>query len=460
MLVHRIAYLVRVRRQNPRSILALAYNRHAAVEIRRRLAELIGDDARGVIVLTCHALAMRLTGASFVGRANRLNEPDFKGVLKQATALLRGDGLLPEEADEFRERLLAGFRWILVDEYQDVESDQYDLISALAGRTLTESDDKLSIFAVGDDDQNIYSFSGASVEFVRRFESDYDAQPLSLTQNYRSTKHIISAANAVIEPARDRMKADNPIEINSRRSRDPHGGEWGLIDPVGQGRVQILPVGKSPASQAQAAIAQLKRMAELDPDWDWSTCAVVARNWSFLDPVRALCELEGIPVQMANEEFSGIWFLRETRALWDWLESRDSGLISSGDIDKFLLSLRPNPWVDVLRDGVSEYEEETGGAENPVDHFVEWLAEWGRDMRRRQQGLMLLTAHRVKGLEFDHVVVLELAKCVARGGQGCSQAALLRRNDPRSEDANVGADARSVPVSGCVERVARRIAPH
>ena len=57
---------------------------------------------------------------------------------------------------------------------------------------------------------------------------------------------------------------------------------------------------------------------------------------------------------------------------------------------------------------MSEYREETGGAENPVDHFVEWLAEWGRDMRRRQQGvLLLLTAHRVKGLEFDHVVVLD-----------------------------------------------------
>ena len=407
VLVHRIAYLVRVRRQNPRSILALAYNRHAAVEIRRRLAELIGDDARGVIVLTCHALAMRLAGASFAGRANRLNEFDFRGVLRQATSLLRGDGLMPEEADEFRERLLAGFRWILVDEYQDVEADQYDLISAIAGRTLTESDDKLSIFAVGDDDQNIYSFSGASVEFVRRFESDYSAQSRSLTQNYRSTSHIISAANAVIEPARERMKADSPIEIDRRRSGEPDGGQWSLSDPVGQGRVQILPVGKSPASQAQAAVAELKRMAELDPDWDWSTCAVVARNWSFLDPVRALCELDRIPVQMANEEFSGIWFLRETRALRDWLESRDSGLITSGEIDWFLLGLRPGPWVDVLREGAREYEEETGGAENHVDHFVEWLVEWGRDVRRRQQGLMLLTAHRVKGLEFDHVMVLD-----------------------------------------------------
>ena len=74
VLVHRIAYLIRAKRENPRGILALAYNRHAAVEIRRRLAELIGDDARGVIVLTCHALAMRLVGASFTGRANRLDE--------------------------------------------------------------------------------------------------------------------------------------------------------------------------------------------------------------------------------------------------------------------------------------------------------------------------------------------------------------------------------------------------
>jgi ATP-dependent DNA helicase RecQ len=68
VLVHRIAYLLRVKRENPHGILALAYNRHAAVEIRRRLADLVGDDARGVTVLTCHAMAMRLVGASFAGR--------------------------------------------------------------------------------------------------------------------------------------------------------------------------------------------------------------------------------------------------------------------------------------------------------------------------------------------------------------------------------------------------------
>ena len=224
VLVHRIAYLVRVKREDPRGILALAYNRHAAVEIRRRLAELIGDDARGVMVFTCHAIAMRLVGASFSGRANRLNEGDFQEVLRQATALLRGEGLPPDEADEYRARLLAGFRWILVDEYQDIGLEQYELISALAGRTLAEEDDKLSLFAVGDDDQNIYAFNGSSVEFIRRFEADYGARPVFLTDNYRSTSHIIAAANAVVQPARQRMKTGHPITIDRTRGHVPSSG--------------------------------------------------------------------------------------------------------------------------------------------------------------------------------------------------------------------------------------------
>ena len=407
VLVHRIAYLIRVRRENPRSILALAYNRHAAVEIRRRLAELIGDDARGVIVLTCHALAMRLVGASFSGRANRLDDEDFKAILRQATSLLRGEGLPPEEADEMRTRLLAGFRWILVDEYQDIGPDEYSLISALAGRTLPEEDDKLSLFAVGDDDQNIYAFSGASVKFIRRFEEDYSARSFFLTDNYRSTAHIIEAANAVIAPARQRMKTEHPIHIDRARRKDPPGGLWTDLDTVAQGRIQILPVGDTPVNQSQTVIAELKRLSGLSQDWDWSTCAVVAREWSYLDPVRSLCELEGIPVQMANEEFSNVWHLRETQALVNWLRGRDSRLVKSEDLKGFVDGQSPTPWTELLQEAIAEYELETGGVETATDQFVEWLAEWGRDLRRRQRGLLLLTAHRAKGLEFDHVVVLD-----------------------------------------------------
>ena len=295
VLVHRIAYLVRVRRQDARGILALVYNRHAAFEIRKRLKDLIGDDARPVTVMTCHALAMRLAGFSFTGRSERPDDIDFRQVLRRAIDLLRGKGLPPEEADERRERLLAGFRWILVDEYQDIGRDEYELIAALAGRTLGEDAAKLNLFAVGDDDQNIYAFKGASVEFIRRFEEDYSARSSHLTGNYRSTGHIISAANALIAPARERMKTDHPIEVDRARKKDPQGGEWEERDPVTRGRVQILPAGSHPIEQAQAV------MVELQASWRRSipigigrSCAVMAREWKYLDPVRAFCEAEGI----------------------------------------------------------------------------------------------------------------------------------------------------------------------
>ena len=407
VLVHRIAYLLRVRRENPRGILALAYNRHAAAEIRRRLAELVGDDVRGVLVYTCHGLAMRLVGASFSDRAEPLGDAAFEEVMRQAVALLRGDGLPPEEADEHRSRLLAGFRWILVDEYQDVGAEQYELIAALAGRTLANEDDKLGLFAVGDDDQNIYAFAGASVRFIRRFEADYRAKPTFLTDNYRSTAHIVAAANSAIEPAAERMKADHPICIDRNRSRAPSGGDWEALDPVAQGRVQVLPVRRAPIAQAQAAMAELQRLSTLTPDWDWSASAVIARKWKYLEPVRAWCETHGVPVQMGNEQIPNFWRLRETEALRNWLRQLDSAIVDLAALRQWLAQQSPSPWIELLHEAADELSLEIGGAELPTAHFIEWLAEWGREVRRRQRGLLLLTAHRAKGLEFDHVVVLD-----------------------------------------------------
>ena len=165
-------YLIRVCRENPRGILVLVYNRHAATEIRQRLFKLLGSDARGVTVLTCHGLAMRLVGASFARDADKVDiDPRrFDEVLRQAVDLLQGKGLSKEEAEAQRDTLTDGYRWILVDEYQDVGPGEYDLIASVAGRSIQDRDSRLSLFAVGDDDQNIYAFAGASVEYIRRFE--------------------------------------------------------------------------------------------------------------------------------------------------------------------------------------------------------------------------------------------------------------------------------------------------
>ncbi len=438
VLVHRIAYLVRVRRQNPRSILALAYNRHAAVEIRRRLADLIGNDANGVTVLTCHALAMRLVGASFSGNSDLRDGEELKNllddVMDQAIDYLQGNEFAEEDAveaeqteaeqteakqteaeqaeaeqaeiEENRARLLAGFRWILVDEYQDIGRQEYDLISALAGQTITDVDARPSLFGVGDDDQNIYAFNGSSVEFIRRFHEDYGAEPTYLTENYRSSKHIIDAANAVISPASDRMKTGHEIRIDHNRSHDPPGDVWEARDPIARGRVQILPSGDDIYSQAQRAITELNRLSELVPDWDWSRCAVIAAEWSHLEPVRSICEHQNIPVQQANESEMSLWRLRETQALIQQTR-RERRMINIGDLKEWILRQRPSPWFELLEQALEEHQIETGATEAPSTAFIEWLAEWCRDARRRQRGLLLLTAHRAKGLEFDHVVVLD-----------------------------------------------------
>ena len=406
VLVHRIAYLLRVRREDPRGILALAYNRHAAVEIRRRLDELVGDDARGTTVLTCHGLALRLTGTTLANRQG-LTDADFRDVLAEAAALLRGEGLPPGEADAQRDQLLAGFRWILVDEYQDIDRAQYELISAVAGRTLTDSSRKLTLFAVGDDDQNIYAYAGASVKYIRQFEKDYGAQPAYLTENYRSTGHIIAAANAWIHQAGERMKAGRPIVVDRKRRELPFGGDWERRDRVGRGRVQVITVPRDDRQQALAALAELKRLAALADDWDWRTAAVIARKWRYLEPLRSLCEREGIPCQVAREDLAFFWHLRETRSLRDHVATAGDGLVDQARLRAWLDAQPDGPWTDVLREAVDDFALETNAADMPVAAFNVWLAEWGRELRRRQTGLLLLSAHRAKGLEFDHVVVLD-----------------------------------------------------
>ncbi|MCW5621504.1 MAG: ATP-dependent helicase, partial [Burkholderiales bacterium] len=406
VLVHRIAYLVRIRRENPRAILTLTYNRHAALEIRRRLVELIGDDARGVTVLTCHALAMRLVGASFADRNGE--DADFDAVLAEATALLDGYGLPPEDADMQRDRLLAGFRWILVDEYQDIGPGQYALISALAGRTRSDEDGRLNLFAVGDDDQNIYAFAGASVEFIRRFTEDYKAKTEFLIENYRSTRHIIEAANRVIGHALLRMKRE-AIRVNAARVKSAPGGEWQQIDPVVQGRVQILPAGNNAQQQALAIHTELRRMMTLG--LDPAKTAVIARQWKFLDPLRAALEASGIPVTMADEEAPPLWRLRETQALLAFLEDRQatsrSRLLKADDLQSWLATQGSTGWWPILGEAIATFAEETQSAEVSLAFFRDWLAEWGRASRRQQTGILLLTAHRAKGLEFDHVFVLD-----------------------------------------------------
>jgi ATP-dependent DNA helicase RecQ len=324
----------------------------------------------------------------------------------EAVRLLNPEGLTKSEAEAQRESLIQGFRWILVDEYQDIGEVEYALIAAIAGRSLEDPDQRLSLFAVGDDDQNIYAFKGSSVSFIRQFEEDYRAKPKFLIENYRSTRHIVDASNQVIEPARGRMKAGHPIIVDKMRSLHPGGGVMARHDPVGQGRVQFLEVVADDAAQAVAAVDELVRISRLDPDFSWARAAIISRDWKRLEPVRAYADKLGLPVEMANEKLPSVWRLREMQRLVAGLRRRPTTMLTIHDILDVLNEQPLNRWVDLIAEGVADLARELGAKTIPVPDTIDWLAEWAQDIRSTQRGLLLLTAHRSKGLEFDHVVIL------------------------------------------------------
>ncbi|MEV0202492.1 DNA helicase PcrA [Nonomuraea sp. NPDC050691] len=126
---------------------------------------------------------------------------DFDDIIMNTVTLFQ---LFPEVAEHYRMR----FRHVMVDEYQDTNHAQYILVRELVGRPeLRTADgelvrsgaDQSELCVVGDADQSIYAFRGATIRNILEFERDYpDARTILLEQNYRSTQNILAAANAVI----------------------------------------------------------------------------------------------------------------------------------------------------------------------------------------------------------------------------------------------------------------------
>ena len=155
------------------------------------------------------------------------------------------------------------------------------------------------------------------------------------------------------------------------------------------------------------AVEELRRLSGLRSDWDWSRAAVIAREWKYLEPVRSFCEAESIPTQIANESQPNFWRLRETQSLVSWLRQRERSAIHVSELVDWIDLQSVGPWWSVLREGIDEFARDVGDRDTDRSDVLEALAEWGRDIRSRQNGLLLLTAHRAKGLEFDNVVVLD-----------------------------------------------------
>ncbi len=402
VIAHRCAYLLRVERVRPREILVVCFNRAAAVSLRQRIRDLVGKDAVGITVHTYHGLAMRLVGASLATHFENSGEkPDLDEMIPKATAMLRGECDIPGlERDEMRDRLLAGYRHILIDEYQDIDEAQYGMVSAIAGRTLdSENEDaKLSILAVGDDDQNIYTFRGANIRFIRQFEQDYAARTHYLVENYRSTKSIIKISNQLISLNRDRMKTGHPIQINHARRSSPPGEPVRIVECTDE------------LNQARHVLEEVKEHRKTG-----GSMAVFARTNGELNAVRAALEADDIPSVMAADRKNNIpqHRLREFLSLVKLIKELDQATVTASRLRQEFQNMESYdegiPWNRMLDAMLAEWEDATGNHSRMPDEAVEFLYEALHDRQRDycdEKKVYLSSVHAAKGLEFDHVIVL------------------------------------------------------
>ena len=267
VLVHRVAWYLQTEQAAPFGILAVTFTNKAAAEMRARIETLLKRPIGGMWVGTFHGLAHRFLRLHWqeAGLPDSFQILDSEDQLRTLRRVIRGmnldenqyspreaqwfinakkdDGLRPQhidlQGDHILERMVAiyrnyqqtcdrsglvdfaelllrthelfrdqdnllqhyrqRFRHILVDEFQDTNTLQYAWLRLLAG-----TDNHL--FAVGDDDQSIYSFRGARMENMQRFQRDFPEPSLfRLEQNYRSTTNILNAANALIANNRTRL---------------------------------------------------------------------------------------------------------------------------------------------------------------------------------------------------------------------------------------------------------------
>jgi DNA helicase II / ATP-dependent DNA helicase PcrA len=269
VLTYRVAHLLATAGVKPNEVLAITFTNRAAGEMRDRLERLLGDTARRIWILTFHSACGRMLRreAERIGLRSNFSIYDQADQVRLVKRILEDEGFDPkrfvprgihaqisnaknqlvgpdeyrsrvssfydqtvaevyeryqkrlhasnavdfddmlyltveilERFPEARERWQKAFRYVLVDEYQDTNHAQYRLLQLLAEK-------HKNVCAVGDPDQSIYAFRGADIRNVLEFERDFPgARTIALEQNYRSTNHILGAANGVISHNRERKE--------------------------------------------------------------------------------------------------------------------------------------------------------------------------------------------------------------------------------------------------------------
>ena len=415
VVVHRCAYLLQVKRVQPDRILVICFNRTAMYELRSRIRSLVGDLAQQVAVHTYHSLALRICERSLV-EERRLGaddqEIDFAEMIRSANRRLRGEEQIEGiDADDCRDRILAGYEQVLVDEYQDIDEDQYEMLTQIARKAGDDEDRHASILAVGDDDQAIYEWREADTRFIRRYKRDFAAEPHYLVENYRSTAHIINAANRLISHNPHRMKDNHPIRINDARRHHPQGGDWENRDSRIQGHVLTLDVDDGIAADA-AVTAYIEWVKEIHPAAKWTDFAVLGRTWAEANATRGFLEDNGIPIRRPIPTgLPRLERVREFHRLLNHLQQSDTPDIAVPTLRENITAIcgATSFWTVMADRILSQIEQETGPSPCPTTYLTRAVHSQLAVAKREHligEGVLVGTVHSAKGKEFPHVVVL------------------------------------------------------
>ncbi|MBD2527096.1 RecQ family ATP-dependent DNA helicase [Nostoc sp. FACHB-133] len=413
-IVHRIAYLVKVKRVEPKRILVLAYNRNAVRELRLRLRNLIGEQASRIRVFTFHGLALSLLGRT-VGEYRGTRTINFDRLLDEACELIeKGEEF--EDADEDtqarRIQLLGKLEYIFVDEYQDVTEKEYRLIKSISGLNQSEDETQsvqINLCIIGDDDQNVFKFKGADTRYILQFQEEYKARRLLLNENYRSTENIIETANCLIQNNLIRCKQapEEQVRINSERQ--------GL-------RGEAVSALKFNNLSRQAGWIKDKIQSWVNVGIAPHEISILAIRWDDLNPIRLLLEKENISTYALKNNTISLIKNRCTRLLVNALQKDYSLVLSPEELvqkrfeaffERTGRSLK-EPNVKFLINIARDLDKERGyGSEDivlpiSVDEILTAIFEFNENGESflEDNSVLVTSCHGSKGLEFRKVILL------------------------------------------------------
>jgi len=208
-----------------------------------------------------------LAYARYEAHLSRSRSLDFDDLLVKTVHLREGN---TEVRDAYRER----YRYLLVDEYQDTNGPQYGIVRLIA-------DGHGNLCAVGDDDQSIYGWRGADVKKILRFPKDFPKTVIvKLETNYRSTRQILEAANAVI--------GNNPSRHEKR-----------LTSAIGEGEPVRFHLAENEEEEAMFAVREITRSVRSEGK-RFRDCAVLFRTQTQPRAFEAAFRKEGIPYRLVG----------------------------------------------------------------------------------------------------------------------------------------------------------------